>query len=272
MESQESAQNITICRESLARVLLGTAPRAEEDFCRAAGRVLALCSQTLSAEQAYVVETSDNAGRVLAGYGPGGVFCGFEELQSAASPVASRWESALINGAIADGPKIVARPFTLDGKTVGVVLFCWDKPRANAPVEDPQRLVEACAHWVSGEWARRVEQRRQTILGEHRHRALVEGASDGLFEWDLVSNQVDYSPRWKQMLGFDADDAGNTPDVWFNMVDSSDLAQLEADLAMCLAGQTVSLKNQHRLVNAAGELRWMLCRAELIHDEDGTPL
>ncbi|MEM7625834.1 MAG: EAL domain-containing protein [Planctomycetota bacterium] len=262
----------TVLQKYISQALGETTPRASEDFCQAAGRVLALCGHALGADQAYVVETSDDAGRVLAGFGAGAVICSSDALQSAAAPVASLWESALINGAFTDDPQMIARPFSLDGRTVGVVLFCWDNARETDGAESQHDLVEVCAQWVSGEWSRRVERRRENTLNEHRYRAVVEGASDGLFEWDLISNEVSYSLRWKQMLGLDANEVMTAPDVWFNLVDSSDLAQLEADLAMCLAGQTASLRNQHRLVNAEGEHRWMLCRGELICDEDGTPL
>lgn len=271
MEQNQPLEFNSVKQKCLGSALVETAPRLDESFCLAAGRVLWLCGQALGADQAYIVETSDESGSVLAGYSVQGVIESSEELQSAAAPVSNLWESALLSGAVADEPKTLARPFSLNHKTVGLILFCWEQPRGDQS-EESQKLVEACAQWVSGEWARRVHQRRQKILDEQRHRALVAGASDGLFEWDLISNEVEYAPRWKQMLGLESDDARNTPDVWFNMVDSSDLSQLEADLAMCLAGQTASLRNQHRVVNAAGEPRWMLCRGELVYDEDGTPV
>lgn len=272
VESNQQTQSAALLQKSISQTLEECAPQISDDFCRTAGRVLALCGRALTAVQGYVVETSDHTGRVLAGFGPGGVICSADELEAAASPVAALWESALTNGAFTEDPQMLARPFSLDGRTVGVVLFCWGDRRDTGAAASQRQLVEACAQWVSGEWACRVERRRESTLNEQRHRALIEGASDGLFEWDLISNEVNYSTRWKQMIGLDANEPISTPGVWFNMVDSSDLAQLEADLAKCLAGQTVSLRNQHRLVNAAGELRWMLCRGELIHDEDGTPL
>ena len=271
ISNPSSNPNVSRQRD-ISRALGETTSRGSDDFAQSAGRVLALCGEALGAAAGYVVETSDETGRVMAGFGPAGVIGSDQALQDAAAPVASLWETALINGAVTEEPRMLARPFCFDGRTVGVVLFCWDEAREPAEADSQCGLIEAAAAWVSGEWARRVERRREKTLSDHRYRAVVEGASDGLFEWDLVTNEVEYSTRWKQMLGLDVNQKLDTPDVWFNLVDSSDLAQLEADLAMCLAGQTPSLRNQHRLNTAAGQVRWMLCRGELIHDEEGTPL
>ena len=271
ISNPSSNPNVSRQRD-ISRALGETTSRGSDDFAQSAGRVLALCGEALGAAAGYVVETSDETGRVMAGFGPAGVIGSDQALQDAAAPVASLWETALINGAVTEEPRMLARPFCFDGRTVGVVLFCWDEAREPAEADSQCGLIEAAAAWVSGEWARRVERRREKTLSDHRYRAVVEGASDGLFEWDLVTNEVEYSTRWKQMLGLDVNQKLDTPDVWFNLVDSSDLAQLEADLAMCLAGQTPSLRNQHRLNTAAGQVRWMLCRGELIHDEEGAPL
>lgn len=268
---KEFDNNPSTVTRGMSEALRAAGPDPDAEFSLTAGRVLAVCHGALSADQAFVVETTHDHGKVLAGVGPDGQVVGTDQLQAAAEPVVSRWVAALIDGGVADDPGVLARPFMLDGRPVGLVVFCWDRPREEAHTEQERELVDASTRWISGEWSRRVEVRRQHDLAEQRYRVVAEGAADGLFEWDLVSNRVEYSARWKQMLGYDVDEPLTTPDVWFNLVDSSGLAQLEADLAGCLAGQTASLRNQHRMFNTEGELRWMLCRGEVVTDEDGTP-
>ncbi|MEM1108928.1 MAG: EAL domain-containing protein [Planctomycetota bacterium] len=153
-------------------------------------------------------------------------------------------------------------------------MFSWDHKRSSVPAKTLADLVLACAEWVGSEWSRRLEVSREKELAEQRHRALINGTNDGLFEWNLVNNKVEFSDRWKQIVGYPVEAELSKPDDWFNQVESSDLAQLEADLAMCLAGQTESLRNQHRLTTADsnGETRWALCQAELVTDEDGEPI
>ncbi len=256
----------------LADMLRALADSAPRDFAHRAGNMLQLCARTLGASVGFVIETTDQHGHALAGFGPEGIYDVGLPMQEAAKPIVRRWVSALLEGGLGDEADLIARPFTMDQRPVGVVIFQWHTPRPSCRQDECSNLVDACASWVSADWTRRIEQLRERKLGDQRLRAVTSGTHDGLFEWDLVSNHVEYSGRWKQMLGFPLDEPMHQPDAWFNLVDSSDLAQLEADLAMCLAGQTHSLRNQHRMLNADGEVRWMLCRGELLCDEDGTPV
>lgn len=247
--------------------------KQDATFDQAVSPILSVCCNELNADRVYVVETTAEQGRVVAAVERSGSdFITALPDEDQAEAIRDYWLPSLINGGLADDAQHLACPFVFVGRPVGVLVFYWDAPRAHPSTSAQTGLVDACAEWISGEWARRIEERRIKELAEQRHRAVVKGTNDGLFEWNLKNNQVDYSERWKQIVGYPADADLRKPDDWFNQVESSDLAQLEADLAMCLAGQTEALRNQHRLITATGDIRWALCRAELVHDEDGEPI
>ncbi|MEO1236481.1 MAG: EAL domain-containing protein [Planctomycetota bacterium] len=262
----------TTTTPTLTRLLDATRCRVDAPFAEAAGRVLAACTAEIGADRALLIETTAERGVAWAAAHGDGRVVHEDQLPDTELPDRDLWVGALIDGGAADHDASIARPFVLDQRVIGVLLFAWDRPPEAPLGEAPRRVVAACADWVSAEWARRVHERRAAELAEQRQRTVLNSTTNGLFDWDLVTNRVDYSPRWRQMLGYSDEQPVHRPDDWFNLVESSDLAQLEADLAMCLAGQTTSLKNQHRLTTPDGQTRWVLCRGELVLDDDGEPV
>lgn len=126
--------------------------------------------------------------------------------------------------------------------------------------------VTAC---LAAELARRAEVAQTLRLSARRFDLLAAGSNDGIFEWDVTTDTVKYSPRWCAMFGLDPAAVAPTPDAWYGLVSSSDLGQLQADVAMHLAGQTDELRNEHRITDADGRQRWVLCRARASFDDAG---
>lgn len=258
---------------AIAEIVRATLYTHDVSFSQTVSGLLSISCEALNADRVYVVETTAAQGNIVAAVErQGGELVASVPDADQSQALEDYWLPSVIDGGIADDTQRLAYPFVFAGKPVGVLVFYWNTPRTQPSTPEQIDLVGASAEWISGEWARRIEARRISELAEQRHRAVIKGTNDGLFEWNLKTNRVDYSGRWKQIVGYPADADLQKPDDWFNQVESSDLAQLEADLAMCLAGQTESLRNQHRLTTADGETRWALCRAEVVHDEDGEPL
>lgn len=100
----------------------------------------------------------------------------------------------------------------------------------------------------------------------------ARGANDGLWDWDLVKNAVYYSPRWKEMLGYGAEEIGDSPEEWFGRVHPDDLPHLKALLAAHLEGRAPRVEVEYRLRHRSGEYRWMLCRGLAARDSGGKAL
>jgi PAS domain S-box-containing protein len=104
---------------------------------------------------------------------------------------------------------------------------------------------------------------------EERYALAVRGANDGLWDWNLRTNDIYLSPRWKQMLGIPDDTVTNLPSEWFGRVHLEDLDGLTAEVNDHLEGRTPQLENQHRMLHADGAYRWMLCRGVAVRDSNG---
>ena len=101
---------------------------------------------------------------------------------------------------------------------------------------------------------------------EERYALAARGANDGLWDWNLKTNEVYYSPRWKEMLGWDEPSISNSPDEWFRRVNSDDVDRVKTGLATHLEGLTPHFENEHRMLHRDGTYRWMLTRGVAVRD------
>jgi diguanylate cyclase (GGDEF)-like protein/PAS domain S-box-containing protein len=104
---------------------------------------------------------------------------------------------------------------------------------------------------------------------EERYALAAQGANDGLWDWDLRTNQVYFSPRWKSMLGWSEQSLGSSPDEWFGRIHRDDLERVQVHLAAHFKGLITHFENEHRMQHRDGVYRWMLCRGVAVRDAAG---
>ena len=88
-----------------------------------------------------------------------------------------------------------------------------------------------------------MEQRKRT---EYRYTLAAQGANDGLWDWDVESGRVYYSPRWKAMLGYGESEIGDGLDEWLDRVHADDLPRLRADIDAHLRHENENLSSEFR--------------------------
>ncbi|MFM8322289.1 MAG: EAL domain-containing protein [Chloroflexota bacterium] len=118
-----------------------------------------------------------------------------------------------------------------------------------------------------------AERRRmETALreSEERYALAVNGANDGLWDWNLRNNHIYYSPRWKKMLGYNEDEIRSDPQEWLGRVHPDDLGLLKAALTEHLRGETENFDVEHRVRTQSGAYCWMLCRGVAVRAPDKT--
>lgn len=113
-----------------------------------------------------------------------------------------------------------------------------------------------------------AEQRHLAAVAE-RYVLAVRGTGDGVWDWDLRTDQVSYSPRWQEMLGYNADDLGQEPAGWLDRIHPDDLPLVRAEIDAHLRGDADNLSAEYRMRAANGEYRWMLCRGLATRDQQG---
>ena len=110
-----------------------------------------------------------------------------------------------------------------------------------------------------------IERERELVetvrRSEERYSLAASAASDGLWDWDVASGTMFYSPRWKQVLGHADDEIGDSPEEWLSRVHPDDGATVRGALQACATGEQDSMEIEHRLASAGGTYLWAHCRA-----------
>jgi len=92
-----------------------------------------------------------------------------------------------------------------------------------------------------------------------------------LWDWDLQSNEMQFSSRWAKMLGFQENELVHSVDTWHQRIHPSDYKRVMADIQNHLDGLTPVCENSHRIQHKDGSYRWILNRAVLVRDAAGKP-
>src|ERR1700728_71818 len=103
---------------------------------------------------------------------------------------------------------------------------------------------------------------------EERTSLVQAAANDGMWDFDVESNEVFFSPRWKAMLGYGDEDMRGSPD-WRSLVHPDELARVQAAIRDHVAGKTPIFESTHRMRHRNGEWRVVISRAVARVDKHG---
>ncbi len=105
---------------------------------------------------------------------------------------------------------------------------------------------------------------------ERRLHLAVQVSKTGLWDYDLRSEQVYYSPEWKAQLGYAAGEIGNTIEEWQNRIHPED-RERAMSVIKSLSATSPEFESDFRLRHKDGSYRWILARGALLFDTQGHP-
>ncbi|MBI5741188.1 MAG: EAL domain-containing protein [Nitrospirae bacterium] len=116
-------------------------------------------------------------------------------------------------------------------------------------------------------WRRETEEALRE--SEERYALASSGANDGIWDWNLKSNRMYYSPRWKSILGYEKDELTDSPSECLDRVHPDDRPHMDTALAAHINGHSPHYKHEHRMLNREGVYLWVMCRGLAIRDSSG---
>ncbi|MDZ8259620.1 PAS domain S-box protein [Nostoc sp. ChiQUE01b] len=108
---------------------------------------------------------------------------------------------------------------------------------------------------------------------EERLQLALEASGDALWDWNILTGEVYYSPRYLEMLGYGFDELPQDFSTWEQLVHPDDLPWVEKILADHLKDSSAQYKFDYRLRTKSGECKWIANYGKVVmRDADGNPL
>jgi len=106
---------------------------------------------------------------------------------------------------------------------------------------------------------------------EERFTLAMRAANDGLWDWDMLTDQVYFSPRWKSMLGYREEELDNVFSTWEKLVDQQGHDQAMQAIRHCTEDGEPGFVIELRMRHKDGHWVHVLSRAILLRDQQGRP-
>ena len=259
----------------------GTPPEAGDTPDPRFSRVLRLAGAHFGASAAVLLLGAGEQRRVAASQGlAADAAAGFAALCARALPAAGvLW----LADAGAD-PRFAALPAGLplrfvaacalsgaDGAPLGLLCLGDAQPREAQALGDAAFLADLAALLVDlldGD-------ARVAALGESgRRMALaIAGSGTGIWDRNLATGEIYYSPGWRSLLGYRDGEVSNRIEDSYRRVHPDDLPYVQARIQAHLEGRTESYAVEHRLQCKDGSYRWISSRGKVVsRDAEGRPL
>ena len=104
----------------------------------------------------------------------------------------------------------------------------------------------------------------QLRTSEQRWKYALEGAGDGVWDYDLQQKKIHVSARWKHMLGYETDELPDALDDWAHMIHPEDYPVLERTLADYIKGDLADYAVEYRIRCKDGSWKWVLARGMVV--------
>ncbi|MEL4897132.1 PAS domain S-box protein [Crocosphaera sp. Alani8] len=106
---------------------------------------------------------------------------------------------------------------------------------------------------------------------EERWQLVLQGTNEGIWDWNLKTDEMFFSPRWKEMLGYKDEELPSHIDTWKQLLHPQDRERVMKILGDHFAQKTDHYSAEFRLKCRDGNYKWILSRGKALWDATGTP-
>lgn len=125
-----------------------------------------------------------------------------------------------------------------------------------------RRLVRRC---MASEEAMRERQIQSDIA--------LQGAGDGLWDWNIATGSLLLSPQSKRMFGYQPEEISADAAEWMKRIHPDDRSSVDRELQRHFSGESGGYRSEHRILARDGNYQWAFARGQIVaRSASGQPL
>ena len=145
--------------------------------------------------------------------------------------------------------------------------YKWILSRAQAVWDEAQNPLRMVGFHTDISDRKRAEEARRE--SEERWQLALRGSNDGIWDWNVKTNEVFFSSRWKQMRGFEEHEIRNHLDEWSKRIHPEDLERVIQTVQDHFAKKTPFCIAEYRVLRKDNTYMWICDRGQALWDEEG---
>ncbi len=99
---------------------------------------------------------------------------------------------------------------------------------------------------------------------EERLYFALEGANDGLWDWNPITGDIYYSPKWYEILGYQPGEIEMSSSGWQDLIHPDDFVRVSGRIYEHLQGTNPTYESETRLKTKSGSWRWVRTRGKIV--------
>lgn len=107
---------------------------------------------------------------------------------------------------------------------------------------------------------------------EERWQLVLKGNNEGIYDWNITTNEAFLSPRLKAIWGYEEDEIKPHYDEWYSRIYSNDREMVMTRLQSYLKHKIPKFVVEHRILCKDGNYKWVLARGQALWGKDGIPV
>ncbi len=124
---------------------------------------------------------------------------------------------------------------------------------------------------VEADITERVEADRAIKESQERWDLALEGSRDGVWDWNLLTNEVFFSANWAHMFGYEREEVSNRFDELTSRIHPEDLPRTMNEVRRHFARETKIYECTYRMLRKDKSVCWVLDRGKAVFDNNGRP-